>query len=214
MFCAWPGVTLGPDGGRYDIAKRLWRVGQHEVPEQDAWNRCRDGLVECTRWAAEHGVTLALQNHPPVLDDHRDMLRMIAEVGSPSLKACFDAPLAYMQGVTAMRETSNEIPRGLQVLSHFGGEYDRTPDGGIDAVVWNWDGSRTPEHFYADFLRGMTDIGYEGYIGYELCHPLPLVDGQPAGIDFVDKNARLAAEYMKMLIADVAAESVVSAAKR
>ena len=35
---------------------------------------------------------LALQNHPPVIENHRDMLRMIAEVESPALKACLDAP--------------------------------------------------------------------------------------------------------------------------
>ena len=33
MFCAWPGVTLGPDGGRYDIAQRVWRIAQHEAGE-------------------------------------------------------------------------------------------------------------------------------------------------------------------------------------
>ena len=70
-------------------------------------------------------------------------------------------------------------------------------------MVWNWDGSRTPEQFYAEFLRGMADIAYEGYLGYELCHPLPQVDGQPAGIEFVDLNARLAAEYLGGLIAAV-----------
>jgi hypothetical protein len=35
----------------------------------------------------------------------------------------------------------------------------------------------------------------KGYAGFELCHPLPVVDGQTVGLDFVDKNAQLAAEY-------------------
>ena len=204
MFCAWPGVTLGPSGGQYDIAKRVWRIAQHEAGEQYAWDRCRDGLVEAARWAADHGVTLALQNHPPVTANHRDMLRMIAEVNSTALKACFDAPLAYMDGLTpaAMREAAHEVG-ALQALSHFGGEYTRADDGRINPVVWNWDGSRTPEQFYAEFLRGMADIAYEGYVGYELCHPLPQVDDRPAGLDFVDLNARLAAEYLGGLIAAI-----------
>jgi sugar phosphate isomerase/epimerase len=210
MFCAWPGVTLGPDGGRYDVAQRVWRIAQHEGGEEQAWDRCRSGLAECTRWASEHGVTLALQNHPPVIADHKDMLRMIAEIDHPSLKACFDAPLAHMQGVTAMRETAAEVG-ALQVLSHFGGEYDRGPDGHVHGVVWNWDGSRTPESFYAEFLRGMADIRYNGYIGYELCHPLPQVDGVTVGIEFADLNARLAAEYLGGLIADIEAKAVARA---
>jgi sugar phosphate isomerase/epimerase len=204
MFCAWPGVTLGPDGGQYDLARRVWRIAQHEAGEQFAWDLCRNGLIEAARWAADHGVTLALQNHPPVTANHHDMLRMIAEVNSPALKACFDAPLAYMDGLSpaAMREAAHEVG-SQQVLSHFGGEYTRGDDGRINPVVWNWDGSRTPEQFYAEFLRGMADIAYEGYLGYELCQPLPQVDGQPAGLDFVDLNARLAAEYLGGLIAAV-----------
>jgi sugar phosphate isomerase/epimerase len=211
MFCAWPGVTQGPDGGRYDIAQRVWRVAQHEAGEAQAWDRCRDGLLESSHWAAEHGVTLALQNHPPVLNDHRDMLRMIAEIDHPSLKACFDAPLAHMQGFTAaaMREAAADVG-ALQVLSHYGGEYERDPDGRIQGVVWDSDGSRTPEHFYADFLRGMADIGYEGYLGYELCHPLPKVDGVTVGLEFADLNARLAAEYLGALIAGVKTPQVAN----
>jgi len=209
MFTAWPGVTLGPDGGRYDIAQRVWRISQHEAGEEQAWDRCRDGLVECARWAVEHGVTLALQNHPPVIADHRDMLRMIAEVNSPAVKACFDAPLAHMAGVTDMRAAAAEVGP-LQVLSHFGGEYDRDENGRVRGVVWNWDGSRTPEDFYADFVHGMADIRYDGYIGFELCHPLPQTNGVTPGIEFADLNARLAAEYMGGLIANVAAQAVAS----
>jgi len=49
----------------------------------------------------------------------------------------------------------------------------------------------------------MREIGYDGYFGYELCHALPVVAGRMAGVDYVEKNARLACEYLKSLIADV-----------
>lgn len=209
LFAAWPGVTLEPNGGSYDIAKRVWRTTHEDSGEAAAWSRCRDGLAECTGWAAEHGVTLALQNHPPVVNDHRDMLRMIAEVASPSLKACFDAPLAHSAGVTDMRAAAADVG-SLQVLSHFGGEYDRDEDGRVRGVVWHRDGSRTPEHFYEDFVRGMADIHYDGYVAFELCHPLPQQNGVTVGIEFADVNAQLAAEYMRGLIA--AAESRAVAA--
>lgn len=38
-------------------------------------------------------------------------------------------------------------------------------------------------------------------IGYELCHPLPPVNGKPVGIEFADTNAHLAAEYMRGVLA-------------
>ena len=41
----------------------------------------------------------------------------------------------------------------------------------------------------------MRDIGYEGYIGYELCHALP----PGSDLAFADLNAQLAAEYMRAI---------------
>jgi hypothetical protein len=51
-------------------------------------------------------------------------------------------------------------------------------------------------------LYALKMYGYRGYFGYELCHPLPKVDGKTVGVDYVDKNARLAAAYMKGIIAE------------
>jgi hypothetical protein len=46
----------------------------------------------------------------------------------------------------------------------------------------------------------MRSIGYEGYFSYELCHQLPVVQGQTVGIEFADQNARLAAEFMREIL--------------
>jgi hypothetical protein len=51
-------------------------------------------------------------------------------------------------------------------------------------------------------MRGLFDIGYQGYAAFELCHPLPVVNGQTVGLDFVDKNAQLAAEYVRGILAE------------
>ena len=78
------------------------------------------------------------------------------------------------------------------------------PDGEVRGWVRNPDGSLTREDFNADFIAGMRVIGYQGYTGFELCHPLPKVNGAPAGIDFVDYNARLAAKFMRQILAETA----------
>jgi hypothetical protein len=46
----------------------------------------------------------------------------------------------------------------------------------------------------------MKETGYHGYIGYELCHPLPIVKGQTVGVEYAEKNAQLACEFMRGLI--------------
>jgi len=210
VFAAWPGLTMTPDGARYTKARQVWRDAHLETPAEQTWAWCREGLTEAARWAGDAGVTLALQNHAPVTNSPADMLRMIREVDSPHLKACLDAPLAAKQGVTSMQDAAREVG-GLQVLSHFGGEYERAADGTVRGLVRNPDETLTPEDYYLDFALGMQEIGYDGYTGYELCHPIPDVDGVPVGLDFADLNARLAAEYMRGILKEAAKTAVAKA---
>lgn len=192
VFLAWPGVTLlRQGGGRYDIAKSVWQKTHEAFSPEETWAWCREGLVESARRAGEHGVTLALQNHAPVIGDYRDVLRMVGEVSSPQLKVCFDARLEHGKDAEAIRKATVEVGP-LQVLSHYGGEYEQGP-GGIKAIGG--------EQCLAE-VSGLLEIGYRGYFGYELCHPLPVVDGKTVGVEYVHENARLAAEYMRGVIAE------------
>ena len=192
VFLAWPGVTLLPaGGGRYDLARAVWEKAHESFSPEQAWASCREGLVESARYAGEHGVTLALQNHPPVIAGYRDVLRMIREVGSPHLKACFDARLEHGHDDEFIRKATIEVG-ALQVLSHFGGEYKQGP-GGIE--------QSGEEHCLGE-VEGLLEIGYRGYFGFELCHPLPIVDGRTVGVEYVHENARLAAEYMRGVVAE------------
>jgi len=112
----------------------------------------------------------------------------VREVASPHLKVCLDAPLLKHKDEASVRQAVLEVGE-LQVLSHFGGEYQREPDGSVKGA-----------DYYPPFVRAMHEIGYDGYLGYELCHPLPVVEGQTVGRDFADKNVQLAAEYMSSLL--------------
>jgi len=193
VFLAWPGVTLRPEGGgRYDIAQAVWKAEHKDFSDEQTWLWCRQTLTEAAKLAGDFGITLALQNHPPVINrGYVDSLRMVKEIASPNLKICFDARLEHSLDETGVRKALNEIG-ALQILWHYGGEFDREA-GGITV--------KGDEKALAEAL-GLFDIGYKGYAGFELCHPLPVVNGQTVGIDFVDKNAQLAAEYMRGIIAE------------
>ena len=190
VFLGWPGVTKVPQGGgRYDIAQKVWKAEHEDFSEAQIWEWCRQCLIESARYAREAGVTLALQNHAPVIKDYPDVLRMVREVDSPNLKVCLDAPLLREKDEASIRKAAQEAG-SLQVLSHFGGEYETAADGTVKGAP-----------FYVPFVRAMSEIGYAGYIGYELCHPLPVIGGQTVGLEFADKNARLAAGFMRGVIA-------------
>ncbi len=200
VFLAWWGVTRHPQLASYRIAKKLWPIIHEEFSPEEIWGWCREALIECARYAGDAGVTLALQNHMPVINDHHDVLRMVSEVGSPHLKVCLDAPLMPDKSAKAIQAAAQEVGP-LQVLSHFGGEFEHRADGTICGID-RWDGVVKGEtnQYYSDFIRSMREIGYTGYLSYELCHDLPLVNGQAPGIEFADENARLAAEFMRGLI--------------
>jgi sugar phosphate isomerase/epimerase len=200
VFLAWWGVTKHPQIATYRIAEGLWPVVHREFSEEEIWGWCRDSLIECARYAEDAGVTLALQNHPPVIRDHNDVLRMVGEVNSPNLKICLDVPLMRDKSAAAIQAAAEAVGP-MQVLSHFGGEFERKPDGTLrgyerhDGIVQG-----DTNRYYGDFVRAMRGIGYEGYISYELCHDLPVVNGRTVGIEFAHEQARLAAEFMRGLI--------------
>jgi sugar phosphate isomerase/epimerase len=200
VFLGWWGITRHPKLATYDIAEGYWPIVHEKFAEEEIWCWCRESLIECARYAGEMGVTLALQNHKPLIKDHHDVLRMVREVNSPHLKICLDAPLMPDKSAGAMRAAAQAVG-ALQVMSHFGGEFDRNPDGSITGVD-RIDGLITGEtnQYYHDFARAMNEIGYNGYTSYELCHQLPVVNGETVGIEFAHKNAQLAAEFMREII--------------
>ncbi len=191
MYLGWPGITLHSRLAQYDIARDIWNYTHAKFTEEETWSWCREGMTECTKYAKEAGVILALQNHKPVVKDYPDVLRMVKEINSPSLKVSLDVPIMDDKSPENIHKAAQEVG-DLQVLSHFGGEYERGADGKVIG-----------QDFYRDFIKSMHEIGYSGYMSYELCHPLPVVNGLTVGIEFAEKNAQLAAEFMKGIINEV-----------
>src|SRR6478735_8653566 len=55
-----------------------WGITRHrKFSEEEIWGWCREALTECAGYAKDMGVTLALQNHKPLIKDHCDVLRMV-----------------------------------------------------------------------------------------------------------------------------------------
>jgi sugar phosphate isomerase/epimerase len=198
LFLGWIGATpLDGGGGTYESARRIWEMAHEGIPDERTWAWCRQGLIEAARWAGDSGVTLALQNHKPVIATYQDTLRMVREVGSPHLKVCLDAPIMEKKDAAYLTQAVQDTG-ALQVHSHFGGEYETGPDGSPRLRdQFNKDGN-----FYVPFVKALLDTGYRGYISYELCHPLPVVGGKTVGLDFVDENARLALQFMRDTLAE------------
>jgi sugar phosphate isomerase/epimerase len=217
VFFGWPGVTQNPKaqgGSRYDIAQNSWSFLRRDFPEEQIWDWCRQGLTDASKIAGDYGVTLALQNHRPVIKTYHDVIRMVKEVGSPHLKMCLDAPIMEKQDAAYLRQAVLDTG-SLMVHSHYGGEYERPqPDGPIlrPVISGTWGGPTVhgggyeKEDIYLPFFKAVLESGFQGYIGYELCHPLPVVNGQLVGLDFIDANTQLGLEYIQSVIAQAKKE--------
>ncbi len=73
-----------------------------------------------------------------------------------------------------------------------GGIYQRGPDGRV-----------TGDSQFRPFVAAMKDIGYQGYMSYELCGP-PRAQ-ELLGLERAEMNAQLAAEFMRGLIQEAGA---------
>jgi sugar phosphate isomerase/epimerase len=208
VFLGWTGSTRAAEGGaRYDIAQKVWDAAHEDFAEEEVWGWCRSALVEAARFAGEHGIVLALQNHKPILRTYRQLLQMVREVGSPHLKVCLDVPLMESREAEYLRNAVRETGP-LQVLTHYFGEFEQPDPGGPVRLVdkrSQWRGpfvrhGHVEDNFYLPFVQALLETGYRGSIGYELCSPLPVVDGQTVGIEFVDECTRLALAFMRETI--------------
>ena len=205
LFPAWTGIPIHEGVGTYDLVKGDYYTFQQQYPYAtmlDRWNFVKDCLKESAAFGEEFGITMALQNHPPLFKDYRDCLRMVKEVNSPWLKICLDAGMMDRKDPDWVEEAVRAVGP-LQVHSHYGGEYFRNSAGKVE-MVYESDKYKAEIIEWADYDRYielMGEIGFTGYFCYELCHHVRTPDGKTAGIDFVHEQAKLAREYMADIIA-------------
>lgn len=202
VFAAWSGVTRRDGRITYDVAR--YNI-DHRYPgttRLERWCYVRDCLAEAAAMAEKAGVTLALQNHGPIIGNYQDILDFIAEVGSPALKVSLDPPLMKDHTEEHYRRAL-EATGELLVHSHFGGRFIKKPDGTVER---EHSPVRAAGSDWPTFLRLAKEIvgseGYRGHIGYELCSPV-LVGHRHAGPEYAFTQAELACAFMRQAMDSV-----------
>lgn len=201
LFVAWPGVVIHEGVGTYDLTRGDFYTFEGQFPfatRLDRWNFVKDCLKEAARFGEEFGVTMALQNHEPLIRTWKDTYDLVREVNSPWLKICLDLPIMdnlerdYV--ANAVRTVGN-----LQVHSHFGGEYYRDKTGTLVPVILDYyAGGKNPD--YPHYIGLMNEIGYNGYFTFELCHPVLNEDHTRGDINYVDTQVKFAREFLGKII--------------
>jgi sugar phosphate isomerase/epimerase len=199
VFAAWPGliddeedIALYGQFERGNYYKRLWPA------ELRRWNHCVDGIREVADIAGDMGITLALQNHAPVLTKgYEDTLTMMQEIDRKNVELCIDVPLFYeRQGDEYIHEAVDKC-KGHIVHSHYGAwNFSQKKNG---EIVQDPSPSTGDLINYQAFIEALYHTGYKGYLTSEYCLPV-IKDHQLAGIDEVDHATRISLQYMKQLV--------------
>lgn len=165
------------------VGARIVRVFSGYSPDavhyQADWDKCVKALAECAALAADHGVTLGLQNHHDVglSVDAYEML--LDDVGHPNLKAMFDPWSVALVGEDLYRAARRLAPRMVQTtladyvkINRYAYEpslvnYRRLEPPTVRAVPLG-EGFIDLDAFFA----GLKEGGFNGYVAYEMCSPL------------------------------------------
>ena len=206
IFAAWRGVTLQQGIASYDLT--------YSHTPYPYWKEDRRGLVveslrELCKVAEDLGLVLAMQNHgPDIVNNYRDVLSLIDEVGSSHFKACMDINIEEKPESPEYAREMVRATGSLLVHSHANGEFRREPDGTVvlaGAGYWD-DGFWGRKVAYPAYVQALVASGYTGCLNWEFCHPAT-EHGRPAGIDYIHDQTEMALEYLRRLRAGVMAKS-------
>ena len=161
-----------------------------------------EGLKLAGQKAAKYGVTLAVQNHHDIGAHHDMMYWLLKEVNLPNVKAAFDAWSPTLQGLSPEQIRASILKMKPFIVHTTAAEYVRLPRYHYEHALTNFvqDGTlirAVPMGEgiidYETFFNTLKEIGYQGYIAYEMCEVL---EGG-GDIENLDRTAKKFLEYVK-----------------
>jgi sugar phosphate isomerase/epimerase len=142
------------------------------------WGWCVSSLRECAREAAQLGVTIGVQNHHDTAAHYESLFDLLQEIGEPSCQAMFDAWAPALQGTDLVAAVQKMAP---YIVHTTVADYVRRPRFRYQPNLVNYvpepDTVRAVplgEGFidYRAFFQALRQIGFDGYVAYEMCSSL------------------------------------------
>lgn len=172
------------------------------IPYDKQYGLVVEGLKLAGKEAAKYGVTLAVQNHHDIAAHHDAMHWLLREVNLPNVMAAFDPWTPTLQNFTADELRDAVLKMKPFIVHTTAAEYVRHARYHYDHTLTNFieqeDVIRAVPMGegivdYETFFTALRDIGYQGYIAYEMCEVL---DGG-GDLDNLERTAKKFLQYMK-----------------
>jgi sugar phosphate isomerase/epimerase len=167
------------------------------IPYDRQYAAVLEGLKLSGKEAAKYGVTLVVQNHHDIALHHDAMLWLIKEVNMSNVKVGWDAWSPTLEGLSAEEIRQSILKLKPYIVNTIAAQYKRQPRFKYVNELTNYQREEPviratrmsdPEGIidYKAFFGVLREIGYQGYLVYEMCEVL---DGG-GSIENLDRTAK------------------------
>jgi sugar phosphate isomerase/epimerase len=172
------------------------------IPYDRQYATVVEGITLAAREAQKYGVTLVVQNHHDIALHHDAMYWMLKEINLPNVMAGWDAwsPSLEMLSKEEIRASVHKMKPFI--VNTIAADYVEQPRYRYDNTLTNYISDKPVMRAtamgegiidYENFIGALKEIGYQGYLVYEMCEVL---EGGGT-IQNLDATARKFLEYVK-----------------
>jgi len=189
-----------------DLGTNLVRVftgyEREGIPYDKQYAMVVEGLRLAGRQAAPYGVTLAVQNHHDIAVSYEGMYWLLNEVNLPNVKAAWDAWSPAVQGLTPAEIRQSVLKLKPFIVHTTAAQYVTVPRYHYLPELVQYSKADAVSLMvpmgpgvidYESFFNALKEIGYQGYIAYEIC----AVTEGGGSIENLDRTAKQFLEYVK-----------------
>jgi sugar phosphate isomerase/epimerase len=172
------------------------------IPYDKQYAEVLEGLKMAGKLAAEHGVTLAVQNHHDIALHHDAMYWLLKEVNMPNVMAGWDAWSPVLEGLSLEKQRESILKMKPYIVNTIAADYVTHPRYTYRNELTNYKADQPVMRAvpvgegiidYKNWFATLKEIGYQGWVVYEMCEVL---DGG-GSIENLDRTARIFLEYME-----------------
>ncbi len=172
------------------------------IPYDKQYAMVLEGLRESGKRAAEYGVTLVVQNHHDIALHHDAMYWLLKEVNMPNVMSGWDAWSPTLEGLSKEEIRESILKMKPFIVNTIAADYITMPRYHYENHLTNYIAEKpvmravpmgTGVIDYENFIGTLKEIGYQGYIVYEMCEVL---DGG-GSMENLDKTAKAFLDYVK-----------------
>lgn len=172
------------------------------IPYDRQYATVVEGITLAAREAQKYGITLVVQNHHDIALHHDAMYWMLKEINLPNVMAGWDAwsPSLEMLPKEEIRQSVHKMKPFI--VNTIAADYVTQPRFRYDNTLTNYIADKPVMRAtamgegvidYGTFIGALKEIGYQGYLVYEMCEVL---EGG-GSLKNLDATARKFLDYVK-----------------